>query len=73
MIFFYQTLTMNYIMIRPVAGILFPAVEHLRSYLTKALSNKRHKSLKNLDTLTNVVLDCEHIDKIDFTVVQVSK
>ncbi|XP_011265430.1 sodium-independent sulfate anion transporter [Camponotus floridanus] len=62
--------TMNYIMIRPVAGILFPAVEHLRSYLTKALSNKCHKSLKNLDTLTSVVLDCEHIDKIDFTVVQ---
>lgn len=60
-------------MIRPVAGILFPAVDYLRSYLTKALSDKRHKSIENLDTLTNVVLDCEYIDKIDFTVAQVSK
>ncbi|XP_070163167.1 sodium-independent sulfate anion transporter isoform X3 [Polyergus mexicanus] len=60
----------NYVMIRPVAGILFPAVNHLRSYLTKALSDKRHKSSKNLNILTNIVLDCEHIDKIDFTVAQ---
>lgn len=61
-------------MIRPVAGILFPAVNHLRSYLTKALSHKHHKSSKNLNyTLTNTVLDCEHIDKIDFTAAQVSK
>lgn len=60
----------NYIVIRPVAGILFPAVDYLRSYLTKALSDKRHKSIENLDTLTNVVLDCEYIDKIDFTVAQ---
>lgn len=73
MIFFHQTSITNYIMIRPVARILFPAVDHLRSYLTKELSDKRHKSLKNLDTLTNIVLDCEHIDKIDFTVAQVSK
>ncbi|XP_029672275.1 sodium-independent sulfate anion transporter-like [Formica exsecta] len=60
----------NYVIIRPVAGILFPAVNHLRSYLTKVLSDKRHKSSKNLNTLTNIVLDCEHIDKIDFTVAQ---
>ncbi|XP_072760618.1 sodium-independent sulfate anion transporter [Anoplolepis gracilipes] len=60
----------NYVMIRPVAGILFPAVNHLRSYLTKASTDKCHKSSKNLNTLPNVVLDCEHIDKIDFTVAQ---
>ncbi|XP_029173687.1 sodium-independent sulfate anion transporter-like [Nylanderia fulva] len=59
----------NYVMIRPIAGLLFPAVNHLRSHLTKALST--HDNIpRSLNTLTNIVLDCEHIDKIDFTVAQ---
>lgn len=49
--------TSNYFLVRPTAGILFPAVDHLRIYLTK-------------NPGINVVLDCEHIDKIDFTAAQ---
>ncbi|XP_011689187.1 PREDICTED: sodium-independent sulfate anion transporter-like isoform X2 [Wasmannia auropunctata] len=49
--------TTDYILVRPTTGILFPAVDHLRMYLTKNPS-------------MNVVLDCEHIDKIDFTAAQ---
>ncbi|XP_011866901.1 PREDICTED: sodium-independent sulfate anion transporter-like isoform X3 [Vollenhovia emeryi] len=49
--------TIDYFLVRPTAGILFPAVDHLRAYLTK-------------NPGMNVVLDCEHIDKIDFTAAQ---
>ncbi|KYQ60101.1 Sodium-independent sulfate anion transporter [Trachymyrmex zeteki] len=49
--------TTDYFLVRPTAGILFPAVDHLRMYLTK-------------NSGMNVVLDCEHIDKIDFTAAQ---
>jgi len=41
-------------------------------HLTEALSDKYQSSLKNPNTLTSVVLDCEHIDRIDFTAAQVS-
>ncbi|XP_024884153.1 sodium-independent sulfate anion transporter-like [Temnothorax curvispinosus] len=49
--------TIDYFLVRPSAGILFPAVDHLRMYLTK-------------NPGMNVVLDCEHIDRIDFTAAQ---
>ncbi|XP_018364457.1 PREDICTED: sodium-independent sulfate anion transporter-like [Trachymyrmex cornetzi] len=49
--------TTDYFLVRPTAGILFPAADYLRTYLTKNIG-------------MNVVLDCEHIDKIDFTVAQ---
>ncbi|KYN40710.1 Sodium-independent sulfate anion transporter [Trachymyrmex septentrionalis] len=49
--------TTDYFLVRPTAGILFPAVDYLRMYLTK-------------NSGMNVVLDCEHIDKIDFTAAQ---
>ncbi|KYM96787.1 Sodium-independent sulfate anion transporter [Cyphomyrmex costatus] len=49
--------TTDYLLVRPTTGILFPAVDHLRMYLTK-------------NSGMNVVLDCEHIDKIDFTAAQ---
>ncbi|XP_025991392.1 sodium-independent sulfate anion transporter [Solenopsis invicta] len=49
--------TTDYLLVRPIAGILFPAVNHLRMYLTK-------------NPGANVVLDCEYIDKIDFTAAQ---
>nr|XP_012230213.1 PREDICTED: sodium-independent sulfate anion transporter-like isoform X1 [Linepithema humile]XP_012230214.1 PREDICTED: sodium-independent sulfate anion transporter-like isoform X1 [Linepithema humile] len=60
----------NYVLIRPSAGLLFPAVDYLRTYLTRALYNEYQSSLKSRNNLTTVVLDCEHIDKIDFTAVQ---
>jgi len=41
-------------------------------HLTEALSDRYQSSLKNPNTLTSVVLDCEHIDRIDFTAAQVS-
>ncbi|XP_028049291.1 sodium-independent sulfate anion transporter [Monomorium pharaonis] len=47
----------DYLLVRPTAGILFPAVDYLKMYLTKNFG-------------VNVVLDCEHIDKIDFTAAQ---
>ncbi|KAL0123840.1 hypothetical protein PUN28_005995 [Cardiocondyla obscurior] len=49
--------TVDYFLVRPTAGILFPAVDYLRAHLTK-------------NPGMNVVLDCEHIDKIDFTAAQ---
>ncbi|XP_019888316.1 sodium-independent sulfate anion transporter [Ooceraea biroi] len=65
-----NTPTTNYVLIRPSAGLLFPAVDYLRTHLTEALSDKYQSSQKNPNTLTNVVLDCEHIDRIDFTAAQ---
>lgn len=55
-----QISTIDYFLVHPTTGILFPAVDHLRTYLTK-------------NPGINVVLDCERIDKIDFTAAQVSK
>lgn len=55
-----QISTTDYFLVRPTAGILFPAVDRLRMYLTK-------------NPGMNAVLDCEHIDKIDFTAAQVLK
>ncbi|XP_020300712.1 sodium-independent sulfate anion transporter-like [Pseudomyrmex gracilis] len=55
---------MNYVLVRPTAGLAFPAVDYLRTYITKTLSD--HQS--SLETpLTYVVLDCGHISEIDFT------
>ncbi|XP_032664642.1 sodium-independent sulfate anion transporter-like [Odontomachus brunneus] len=65
-----NTATASYVLVRPSAGLLFPAVDYLRIYLTEVLSKKYQSSLKNSRVLTNVVLDCEHIDKIDFTAAQ---
>ncbi|XP_014476440.1 PREDICTED: sodium-independent sulfate anion transporter-like [Dinoponera quadriceps] len=65
-----NTATANYVLVRPSAGLLFPAVDYLRMYLTEVLLKKYQSSLKNPKPFTNVVLDCEHIDKIDFTAAQ---
>ncbi|KAL2712869.1 sodium-independent sulfate anion transporter-like isoform X1 [Vespula squamosa] len=61
----------NYVLVRPSAGLLFPAVDYLRIYLTETLNdNKYKKSLKYSKNLKYVVLDCGYIDKIDFTAAQ---
>ncbi|EFN81292.1 sodium-independent sulfate anion transporter [Harpegnathos saltator] len=65
-----NTAAASYVLVRPSAGLLFPAVDYLRTYLTEVLSKKYQSSLKNPKILMNVVLDCEHIDKIDFTAAQ---
>ncbi|XP_003400635.1 sodium-independent sulfate anion transporter-like [Bombus affinis] len=62
-----NTPTLNYILVRPSAGLLFPAVDYLRIYLLENLANDHHKLLKNFKNTKIVVLDCKHIDKIDFT------
>ncbi|XP_043522296.1 sodium-independent sulfate anion transporter-like isoform X2 [Frieseomelitta varia] len=59
--------TLNYILVRPSAGLLFPAVDYLRIYLLENLANEHHKLLKTFKNTKIVVLDCKHIDKIDFT------
>lgn len=61
----------NYVLVRPSAGLLFPAVDYLRIYLTETLNDdKNKKSLKHSKNMTFVVLDCGFIDKIDFTAAQ---
>ncbi|CAK9801330.1 Sodium-independent sulfate anion transporter [Anthophora plagiata] len=62
-----NTPTFNYILVRPSAGLLFPAVDYLRIYLIENLANDHHKLLKTFKNSRVVVLDCKHIDKIDFT------
>ncbi|KOX79689.1 Sodium-independent sulfate anion transporter [Melipona quadrifasciata] len=62
-----NTPTLNYILVRPSAGLLFPAVDYLRIYLLENLANEHHKLLKTFKNTKIVVLDCKHIDKIDFT------
>ncbi|XP_015436479.1 PREDICTED: sodium-independent sulfate anion transporter-like [Dufourea novaeangliae] len=62
-----NTPTLTYILVRPSAGLLFPAVNYLRIYLIENLANNQHKLLKTFKNSKIVVLDCKHIDKIDFT------
>ncbi|XP_017798692.1 PREDICTED: sodium-independent sulfate anion transporter-like [Habropoda laboriosa] len=62
-----NTPTLNYILVRPSAGLLFPAVDYLRIYLIENLANDHNKLLKTFKNSKVVVLDCKHIDKIDFT------
>ncbi|KAK1124251.1 hypothetical protein K0M31_006625 [Melipona bicolor] len=66
-----NTPTLNYILVRPSAGLLFPAVDYLRIYLLENLANEHHKLLKTFKNTKIVVLDCKHIDKIDFTAARV--
>lgn len=66
-----QAPTLNYILVRPSAGLLFPAVDYLRIYLLENLANEHHKLLKTFKNTKIVVLDCKHIDKIDFTAARV--
>ncbi|XP_076234572.1 sodium-independent sulfate anion transporter [Calliopsis andreniformis] len=65
-----NTPTLSYILVRPSAGLLFPAVDYLRIYLIENLANDHHKLLKTFKNSKIVVLDCKHIDKIDFTAAQ---
>ncbi|XP_076752208.1 sodium-independent sulfate anion transporter [Xylocopa sonorina] len=65
-----NTPTLSYILVRPSAGLLFPAVDYLRIYLLENLENDPSKLLKTFKNSKIVVLDCKHIDKIDFTAVQ---
>ncbi|XP_015596313.1 sodium-independent sulfate anion transporter isoform X2 [Cephus cinctus] len=60
----------GYILVRPSAGLLFPSVNYVRKHLTEAIAEKHQKSVNNPRAMTNVVLDCKHIDRIDFTAVQ---
>ncbi|XP_046823112.1 sodium-independent sulfate anion transporter-like [Vespa crabro] len=61
----------NYVLVRPSAGLLFPAVDYLRIYLTETLDDDKYKkSLKYSRNIKYVVLDCGYIDKIDFTAAQ---
>lgn len=61
----------NYVLVRPSAGLLFPAVDYIRIYLTETLNDdKNKKSSKLSNNLTYVVLDCGFIDRIDFTAAQ---
>ncbi|XP_015183774.1 PREDICTED: sodium-independent sulfate anion transporter [Polistes dominula] len=61
----------NYVLVRPSSGLLFPAVDYLRIYLTETLNDKKHKkSLLHSKNMKYVVLDCGYIDKIDFTAAQ---
>ncbi|XP_017892165.1 sodium-independent sulfate anion transporter-like [Ceratina calcarata] len=62
--------TLSYILVRPSAGLLFPAVDYLRTYLLENLAKDPNKLLKTFKNSKTVVLDCEHIDKIDFTAAQ---
>ncbi|XP_031837112.1 sodium-independent sulfate anion transporter isoform X2 [Nomia melanderi] len=57
----------SYILVRPSAGLLFPAVDYLRIYLLENLADDQQKLLKTFKNSKIVVLDCKHIDKIDFT------
>ncbi|CAL7934968.1 unnamed protein product [Xylocopa violacea] len=65
-----NTPTLSYILVRPSAGLLFPAVDYLRIYLLENLENDPSKLLKTFKNSKIVVLDCKHIDKIDFTAAQ---
>ncbi|XP_076624180.1 sodium-independent sulfate anion transporter isoform X1 [Colletes latitarsis] len=65
-----NTPTSSYTLVRPSAGLLFPAVDYLRIYLIEHLANDHHKLLKTFKNSKVVVLDCKHIDKIDFTAAQ---
>nr|XP_050855019.1 sodium-independent sulfate anion transporter-like isoform X1 [Vespula vulgaris] len=61
----------NYVLVRPSAGLLFPAVDYLRIYLTETLNDDKYKkSLKHSKNLKYIILDCGYIDKIDFTAAQ---
>ncbi|XP_054007731.1 sodium-independent sulfate anion transporter-like [Hylaeus anthracinus] len=62
-----NTPTSSYTLVRPSAGLLFPAVDYLRIYLIEHLDNANPKLLKTFKNSKIVVLDCKHIDKIDFT------
>ncbi|XP_043471039.1 sodium-independent sulfate anion transporter-like [Leptopilina heterotoma] len=57
----------SYILVRPSAGLMFPAVDYLRTYLTECLKEDKQNTRKNK---VNIVLDCSHIDRIDFTAIQ---
>ncbi|XP_076655669.1 sodium-independent sulfate anion transporter [Halictus rubicundus] len=65
-----NTPAVSYILVRPSAGLLFPAVDYLRIYLIEHLANNQQKLLKTFKNSRIVVLDCKHIDKIDFTAAQ---
>lgn len=71
LIFWPQTSTLSYILVRPSAGLLFPAVDYLRIYLLENLAKDHQKLLKTFKNTKIVVLDCKHIDKIDFTAARV--
>ncbi|XP_066587801.1 sodium-independent sulfate anion transporter-like isoform X2 [Prorops nasuta] len=60
----------SYVLVRPSSGLLFPAVDYLKLYLTETLMEDHKTPLKNHEKLTNVVLDCGYIDRIDFTAAQ---
>ncbi|XP_051171323.1 sodium-independent sulfate anion transporter-like [Leptopilina boulardi] len=62
-----NTLSSPYILVRPSAGLMFPAVDYLRTYLTECLNEDKRNAKKNQ---LNIVLDCSHIDRIDFTAMQ---
>lgn len=66
-----QTPTLSYILVQPSAGLLFPAVEYLRIYLLENLATDQHKLLRTFKNSNVVVLDCKHIDKIDYTAAHV--
>ncbi|XP_033336485.1 sodium-independent sulfate anion transporter [Megalopta genalis] len=65
-----NTPAVSYILVRPSAGLLFPAVDYLRIYLIEHLANNQQNLLKTFKNSRIVVLDCKHIDKIDFTAAQ---
>ncbi|XP_046733753.1 sodium-independent sulfate anion transporter-like isoform X1 [Diprion similis] len=58
-----------YVTIQPGGALFFPAIDHLREKLTKNLSQDEN-SIKSSKRHTNIVLDCKHVDRIDFTAVQ---
>ncbi|XP_029039363.1 sodium-independent sulfate anion transporter-like [Osmia bicornis bicornis] len=62
-----NTPTLSYILVQPSAGLLFPAVEYLRIYLLENLAADQHKLQRTFKNSNVVVLDCKHIDKIDYT------
>lgn len=68
-----QSPTTSYVLVRPSAGLLFPAVDYLRIYLLESLTTDREKVLKTFKNWKTTVLDCGHIDRIDFTAAQVKR
>ncbi|KAG7210485.1 hypothetical protein KM043_012006 [Ampulex compressa] len=66
-----HTPTSAYALVRPSTGLMFPAVDYLRIYLIENLSVEPDKSSRSIKKKPkDVVLDCQHIDKIDFTAAQ---
>ncbi|XP_049799026.1 sodium-independent sulfate anion transporter-like [Schistocerca nitens] len=50
----------EYLLVRPGAGLLFPAVDFLRDAVAKASANCAEENLP-------VVIDCQHVQHADFT------